>query len=68
LLARMKKPKGGRGKTSNSALPVLGITKIQSSRWQRAALVRAGHAERLVERTARSQTKRKPVHVSTKHP
>jgi N6-adenosine-specific RNA methylase IME4 len=39
ILDGMEKAKGGRGKTGNNTLPLLGITKIQSSRWQRAAKV-----------------------------
>ena len=39
ILSGMEMAKGGRGKTGNNTLPVLGITKIQSSRWQRIAKV-----------------------------
>jgi len=39
MLEKMDKAKGGGQRTGNNTLPVLGISKMQSSRWQRAASV-----------------------------
>jgi len=50
LLAGMEKNKGGQG-TGNTALPVLddiGVSKMQSSRWQKEATVSADEFERHV--------------------